>query len=67
MYQIFIKDLYKMRNLEIRTYKTHKIEVDDPGAEWCYCEQTRTVYLVGGHKVWKQCLEDSQDRELLTE
>ena len=56
-----------MRNLEIRTYKTHKIEVDDLGAEWCYCEQTRTVYLVSGHKVWKQCLEDSQDRELLTE
>ena len=57
-----------MRNLEIRTHKTLKIDVDEtPGLKWCFCDQTMTVYHVSGQRVWKQCLEDGQSAELLTE
>ena len=57
-----------MRNLEIRTHKTFKIDVEEtPGAQWCFCDQTRTVYLVSGHRVWRQCLDNGQRGELLTE
>ena len=59
---------YKMRNLEIRIYKSFKIDGEDtPAAQWCFCDQTGTVYFVSGHRVWKQCLEDGQSAELLTE
>ena len=57
-----------MRNLEVRTHITFKIDVEEtPEANWCFCDQTRTVYLVSGQRVWKQCLEDGQSGELLTE
>ena len=59
-----------MRNLEIRTHKKFKIDVEEEtlaAEKWCFCDQTRTVYFVSGQKVWKQCLEDGQTRQLLTE
>ena len=60
-----------MRNLEIRTHKKFKIDVEEEtlaAEKWCFCDQTRTVYFVSGQKVWKQCLEDDgQSRQLLTE
>ena len=58
-----------MRNLEIRTHNTFKIDVEPTVAveKWCFCDQTRTVYFVSGQRVWKQCLEDGQSGQLLTE
>ena len=59
-----------MRNLEIRTHKKFKIDVEAEtlaAEKWSFCDQTRTVYFVSGQKVWKQCLEDGHSGQLLTE